>query len=107
MSNKFIRLTSGWIPVSVLLLCAAALIAGQARANLPAEHRAAGLQAEPQDQAFVLETRLRDEIHSLRLFVATFLDLHDEIEVTIDATIRLPEDAPPEPGATPWRPGHE
>ena len=33
MSKKFIRLTSGWIPVSVLLLCAAALISSPGDAS--------------------------------------------------------------------------
>ncbi len=37
MHKKFIRMTSGWIPVSVMALLTVALIAGHARANLPKE----------------------------------------------------------------------
>ena len=43
MKNQFVRKTSGWIPVSVLVLFAIALVAGQARANLPNEIKAAPL----------------------------------------------------------------
>jgi hypothetical protein len=38
MKDRFIRLTTGWIPVSVLLLFAAALVYGGNGAN-PAERR--------------------------------------------------------------------
>ena len=37
MRKKFIQLTSGWIPVSVLLLFAVALVTAQARGDLPIE----------------------------------------------------------------------
>ena len=40
MKKQFIRLTSGWIPVSVLVLFTIALVAGQARASLSEETRA-------------------------------------------------------------------
>ncbi len=40
MRKRFIELTSGWIPVSVLLLFAVVLVAGQASANLPTDIRA-------------------------------------------------------------------
>jgi len=33
MSKKFIQMTSGWIPVSILVLFAIAFVAGQARAR--------------------------------------------------------------------------
>jgi hypothetical protein len=35
MREKFIQMTSGWIPVSVMCLLAIALMTGQANANLP------------------------------------------------------------------------
>ena len=41
MRDRFIRYTSGWIPVSVLLLFTAAIVSGQAQANLPRQTRAA------------------------------------------------------------------
>ena len=34
MSKRFIQLTSGWIPVAVLLLLAAALVSGEPRTDL-------------------------------------------------------------------------
>lgn len=39
MKRQFVRLTSGWIPVSVLLLLIVALVVGQAEANLPGQLR--------------------------------------------------------------------
>ena len=37
MRKRFIQLTSGWIPVSVLLLFAFALVTAQARGDIPVE----------------------------------------------------------------------
>ena len=34
MSKRFIQLTSGWIPVAVLLLLAAALVSGEPRTDM-------------------------------------------------------------------------
>ncbi len=45
MSKQFIQMTSGWIPVSVMVLLAIAVIAGQARANLAHETRVSPLGA--------------------------------------------------------------
>lgn len=45
MSKKFIRVTSGWIPVSMLILFAIALAAGQARARLQHESDASAVSS--------------------------------------------------------------
>ena len=86
MSKKFIHLTSGWIPVSMLCLLAIALVTGQARANLDAGDAAApftssgipSIQAPPED------------IETLRLWVEAYLDVPDRIQLTIDATLQSP-----------------
>jgi hypothetical protein len=46
MKNKFIQLTSGWIPVCVLLLFATALVYGGPGAGPAATHVKHALQAE-------------------------------------------------------------
>jgi len=45
MKDKFIRLTSGWIPVSVLLLFATALVYGGTASGLAANHAKGGVRA--------------------------------------------------------------
>jgi len=46
MKDKFIRLTSGWIPVSVMLLLATALVYGGNAADPAADRVRDGLPAE-------------------------------------------------------------
>jgi len=45
MSKKFIQITSGWIPVSILVLFAIAFVAGQARARVENEFGASAVPA--------------------------------------------------------------
>jgi hypothetical protein len=45
MKDKFIRLTSGWIPVSVLLLFATALVYGGTASDPAANHANGGVRA--------------------------------------------------------------
>lgn len=62
MKKQFIQFTSGWIPVSVLLLLAVALVAGQARANLPAEYRVMSYEVSGSATRIVLTGRVLKEL---------------------------------------------
>lgn len=85
MKKQFIRLTSGWIPVSVLVLFTIALIAGQARANLPGEIKATPVF--PASVNLVLSSDMLKRLESLPHMVDTVLALPSDLEVSVDATI--------------------
>ncbi len=87
MSKQFIQMTSGWIPVTVMVLLAVALIAGQARANLPNELRAEPDAAATTSVNIVLNTQMLKELESLPAVVDTVLAMPKNIEVRIDARI--------------------
>ena len=82
MSKRFIALTSGWIPVFVLLMLTAALAAGQARNDrLAAVHPATSVAVE------VLVT------------------LPGDVESTLDAVRQIIDAGQPARGATPNQKG--
>ena len=81
MREKFIQMTSGWIPVSVMCLLAIALVTGQASANLAA--------ADPAVPP-VSVTAQPDKVDQMRLWVDAYLDLHDHVEITFDAAFHAP-----------------
>ena len=90
MSQKFIRLTSGWIPVSVLVLLAAALIMGR-DGSLQAR------EAAPAPAATVVVPGLLDSndqvrLESIRMFVDSALPVPETIEISFGATIRTGSD---------------
>ncbi len=88
MSNKFIQMTSGWIPVSVLLLFAAALVMGQDRSGLPAADE---LPAEPTvmiTSPGLLNANDHVRLETIRLFVDSVLPMPETIRISIGATIR-------------------
>lgn len=87
MSKQFIQMTSGWIPVTVMVLLAVALIAGQARANLPNEFPAAPGPAATTSVNIVLSTQMLKELESLPAVVSTVLAMPKEIELHIDTRI--------------------
>ncbi len=88
MSKKFIQLTSGWIPVSVLLLFAAALVMGQDTSRLPQE-----IPLPTAPTAAVVEPGLLDpndhvRLEAIRFFLDSLLPMPESISITIGATIR-------------------
>ena len=87
MSNKFIQMTSGWIPVSVLLLFAAALVTGQARANLPAEIKSTPAHFATISIEHVVNSKLIDRLEVLPGALESVITLPSEIELTIDTKI--------------------
>lgn len=97
MSKQFIQMTSGWIPIAVLALLAAALIAGQARANLPQEHSPAPLSTAPAPAPvkILLNTRMLQKLDVLPAVADRLLDMSINIELRIDNRI-LRGDVSPE-----------
>jgi hypothetical protein len=87
MKNQFIQLTSGWIPVSVLVLLAIALITGQARANLPNELIAAPVLVTSPTITVVLTASMLKKLETLPVMVDTLVALPGNLEVHIDARI--------------------
>jgi hypothetical protein len=88
MKNRFIQLTSGWIPVSVLLLFTIALVAGQARANLPNELKAAPVPTITTSVNIVLNAEMLRQLESLPLVVDTLLAL--PLDISVRSAIVLP-----------------
>ncbi len=82
MRKQFIQLTSGWIPVSVLGLFAAALVAGQARANLPNEIRA--VPAITTSVNVVLNDDMLQRLEALPIALGTLIALPSDLGVSID-----------------------
>ncbi len=87
MRKRFIELTSGWIPTSVLLLFAVVLVAGQASANLPAEARAVAPAriTSPVDPALHGELVLKLEL--ARLLTEKVILLPEGVELVIDMAL--------------------
>jgi hypothetical protein len=91
MKDQFIRLTSGWIPVSVLVLFTIALIAGQARANLPHEVTAAPAHSTETTWKNVgLSSDMVMKLHTLPLAIDTLLALPSDLEPGFDVGIIEP-----------------
>ena len=88
MSNKFIQLTSGWIPVSVMLLFAAALVMGQDRTGLPQENLLLASPTVPVATPGLLDPNDHVRLESIRMFVDSVLPMPESIEISIGATIR-------------------
>jgi len=87
MKKQFIQLTSGWIPVSVLILFTIALVAGQARANLPNEIKAAPIPVVTTSVSVILNVDMLRKLEALPQVVDTLLALPSDLELTIDAGI--------------------
>lgn len=90
MQKQFIQLTSGWIPVSVLVLFTAALVAGQARANLPNEIKAAPVPAVTTSVRIILNADVLQKLEALPIVVDTLLALPSDLGVSVDTGIISP-----------------
>jgi len=87
MSKRFIEITSGWIPVSVLLLFTAALVTGQAQANLPDEAKSSSMPAAAASFNFVLNKDTLRNVEAVPLVIDSILALPSEFELSIEARI--------------------
>lgn len=92
MRKRFIQLTSGWIPVSVLFLFTIALVEGQARANLPNEIKAAPVPVVTTSINVVLPKDMLRKIEALPLAVDTLLAPPSDLELSIDARTISPNE---------------
>jgi hypothetical protein len=84
MNKHFIQVTNGLVPIVVLLLLVVALVAGQARANLPGQVTAAAIPSLSARTNIVLSTEMLKTIESLPQIVDTILALPASIEITIN-----------------------
>ena len=89
MNKHFIQVTNGLVPVVVLLLLVVALVAGQARANLPHQVTAAAVPTLSADAKVILNAQMLKKIESLPQIVDSLLTLPADIEVAI-GTMVLP-----------------
>jgi hypothetical protein len=89
MNKHFIQVTNGLVPVAVLLLLVIALVAGQARANLPHHVTAAAVPTLSAQTSVILNGEMLRKIESLPQIVDTLLALPADIELTI-STFTVP-----------------
>ena len=89
MNKHFIQVTNGLVPVVVLLLLVVALVAGQARANIPGQVTAAATPIFPAHTSVILNAGMLKIIDSLPQTLDTILALPADIEMTINA-LKLP-----------------
>ena len=89
MNKHFIQVTNGLVPVAMLLLLVVALVAGQARANLPHQVTAAAAPTLSAHTSVILNAQMLRKIESLPQIVDTLLTLPADIEATI-STLTLP-----------------
>ena len=91
MRSKFIKITSGWIPVSVMLLFAASLVTGDPRSGLRGE--SAVTDAPPADLHEEIRSTLKNA-RSVRTLVDSLGHLPGQVELIIDAGVSSAGKAP-------------
>ena len=98
MNSRFDLDTKGIISLAVILMFTAALIAGQARANLPAQVSAGSDFAHATLMNITLDEQTMQTIEALPRVVDTILALPIDIELRIDG-VNLRTDADADSGA--------
>ena len=83
MNSRFEQLTKGLLSLAVILMFAAALIAGQARANLPAEVSAVPDSSLATRLSIIIDKESLQKIESLPHVVGTILALPIDVELTL------------------------
>ena len=86
MRNRFIKMTSGWIPVSVMLLFAAALVTGQTRTGLAPETGPLPAVSALSGSTSLLDPNDKARLASIRYFVDTVLPNSENVDVTTNTT---------------------
>lgn len=76
MSKRFIQLTSGWIPVVVLLLLAAALVSGEPRTDMTQAVTAA-------------PTAPASDLEAATLMLRSIVEMQSEVAGNLDAILLL------------------
>jgi hypothetical protein len=90
MSKRFIEMTSGWIPVAVLLLFAAALVTGQARARLGDEIGAVPAAPAAAPPLATVDGVTSPESGVIAVMLRSFIDLPEDTRLRLDTTILVP-----------------
>lgn len=91
MSKRFIQMTSGWIPIAVLLLFAAALVTGQARAKLPEDIGVLPTAPAAAPSLDVVDGVMASESDVITVMLRSFIDLPENARLRLDATILVPQ----------------
>ena len=89
MGEKFIQWTSGWIPASVLLLFATALVMGQDR---PVTAEPQSLPAAPVVMPALPSPTDQIPLESIRNIVDSVLPIPETIQISIGASFRTSPD---------------
>jgi len=92
MKKQHTKASTGWIPVSLLIMFTIALIVGQARANLPNEVKAAPMPVATTSINIILSADTLQKLQSLSLLTDTLLALPFDLELTINGESLSPDE---------------
>ncbi|NIV18949.1 MAG: hypothetical protein GWN47_11350 [Woeseiaceae bacterium] len=84
MNSRIDQITKGLISLAVMLMFTVAFIAGQARANLPANELTIDDSAQRSDIGIMLDAESLRKLHSLTHLVETALALPIDIEILLN-----------------------
>ena len=84
MNSRFDQFTKGLLSLAVILMLTAALIAGQAHANLPVQAKATAEFGDAARTGIFLNTQILQYIDSMSHLIDTLLALPAGIEFCID-----------------------
>jgi hypothetical protein len=101
MNSRFDQITKGLLSLAVILMLTIALVAGQARANLPADAQAAPEPVETVREGLILSADTLHAIESMPHLVGSLVTLPFDLGMCIDAL--TPESANSGSGDTPVR----
>lgn len=85
MSKRFIELTTGWIPIAVMMLFAAALVTEQGSANFPGG--LAALPATPETPHSRFEGPHGRDVDEIAVMLESIVELPSDLRLILDATI--------------------
>ena len=91
MSKRFIELTTGWIPIAVLMLFAAALVTEQAGASLPSGLLTVPAPAAPETPHSKFEGPHGREVEDIAIILKSIFELPSDVRLILDATILVPD----------------
>lgn len=93
MNNRIDQITKGLISLTVMLMFTVAFIAGQARANLPADELLVDDRAQVAETGVILDTEYLRMLETLPHLVDMFLELPIDIEIPFDELSLRHDDA--------------
>lgn len=84
MNSRIDQITKGLISLAVMLMFTVAFIAGQARANLPANELTIDDSKQRSDTGIMLDAESLQKLHTLTHLVETALALPIDIEILLN-----------------------